>query len=336
MTLRKKIPKIVCVTGVAGFVGFHTAAALLDRGYRVVGIDNLSPYYDVRIKRKRLALLSKYPHFTFHRLSIASYPQLEKLIRRERVEEIVHLAAQAGVRYSLSNPQAYAESNYLGTLNVFEAARHCGISRVIYASSSSVYGANTKQPMGETDRADSPLSLYAATKKANESLAFAYNHLFKIEMIGLRFFTVYGRWGRPDLALFKFTRRIMTGEPIELYNRGRMKRSFTHVSDIVAAIKTVVAQKPHGRNELYNLGGGEVVALTRFVEIIESSLGMKAHRLLRPMQPGDVPETIADIRTARRDLDFKPRMSIEAGIADFVQWFKENESFLLSLAEPKQ
>jgi UDP-glucuronate 4-epimerase len=240
------------------------------------------------------------------------------------------------VRYSLQNPWIYIESNELGTLNVFEAAHRRKLPRVIYASSSSVYGGNKKTPMGEDDCTDSQLAIYGVTKKANEALAHAYNHLYGIEMIGLRFFTVYGTWYRPDLALFKFVKNILSGKPINVYNRGHMKRSFTHISDIVAGILAVQRQKPRGRNEIYNLGGAEAVPLLEFIKVIEEATGKKAKQKLMSMQAGDVPETVADWSKAHRDLGFVPKTSLQDGIAEFVQWFRDNEKFLLALEDSKQ
>lgn len=326
----------ICVTGAAGFIGFHLSRLLLSSGYSVVGIDSISPYYDVRMKHARLRELKKHERFTFHKINIAQYEKLEEVLRESKVGEIVHLAAQAGVRYSLTNPWAYAEANYLGTLNVFEAAHRLNLPRVIYASSSSVYGTNKKQPFSETDRVDTPISIYAASKKANESLAYSYHHLYGMEMVGLRFFTVYGTWGRPDMALFKFARRILSGEPIDLYNNGRMKRSFTHVSDIVAAIQFQIEKKPQNKYRLYNLGGSEAVPLLRFVKLIEKNAGKKAQMRMLPLQAGDVPATVADCSSARRDLGFTPKVGMEEGIESFMEWFKEHEAFLNSLSEPQQ
>ncbi|MDP2594120.1 MAG: SDR family NAD(P)-dependent oxidoreductase [bacterium] len=328
--------KTIVITGVAGFIGFHLAADLLESGCKVVGIDSLTDYYDVRMKKKRLEILKKNKRFIFHKLDISKYEPLEELLKKEKPDEVVHLAAQAGVRYSLSNPWIYMSANKLGTLNVFEAAKRLKLSRIVYASSSSVYGANVESTMREDHRTDRQISIYGATKKANEVLAHSYNHLYGIELIGLRFFTVYGIWGRPDLALFKFTKRILAGEPIDVYNRGRMARSFTHVSDVVAGIIAVLEQQPSGRYEIYNLGGAETVPLATFIEHIEREIGKKATQRLLPLQAGDVPETIADWSKARRDLGFVPRTSIKEGIAEFVAWFKEHERFLRSLKEPKQ
>jgi len=328
--------KTVVVTGAAGFIGFHTAEALLKQGWKVVGIDSLEPYYDVRIKRKRLSLLRAYPKFRFYKVSIANYAPLERIVRKEKPHEIIHLAAQAGVRYSLKNPWAYAQSNYVGTLNVFEAAHRARLTRVIYASSSSVYGANTKQPFSESDRTDTQLSIYAASKKANESLAYAYYHMHGMEMVGLRFFTVFGHWDRPDLALFKFVRQILTGQTLELYNHGNMKRNFTHVSDIVAGIVRTIAKKPSSKYRLYNLGGSKSVPLTAYVELIEKNLNTVAKKRYIGMQAGDVKATVADTRLAKKELGYVPKVSIEDGVADYIQWFLNNKKFLLSLKNAQQ
>ena len=328
--------KTIVITGVAGFIGFHLAERLLTDGWKVIGVDSLTDYYDVRMKKKRLSLLAKHKIFSFHKLNIAKYAPLEALLKKENPDEVVHLAAQAGVRYSLSNPWIYMSANKLGTLNVFEAAKRLKLPRVVYASSSSVYGANAESTMREDHRTDRQISIYGATKKANEVLAHSYNHLYGIELIGLRFFTVYGIWGRPDLALFKFTKHILADEPIEVYNRGKMARSFTHVSDVVRGIIAVLEQQPSGRYEIYNLGGAETVPLATFIKHIEREIGKKATKRLLPLQAGDVPETIADWSKARRDLGFVPRTSIKEGIAEFVAWFREHERFLRSLKEPKQ
>ncbi len=333
--MNKKKKKVI-VTGAAGFIGFHLSLELLNQGWNVVGIDMLTDYYDPRIKQKRLAILKKYPAFRFYKVNIARYSALEKVFKIEKPDEIVHLAAQAGVRYSLSNPWTYIESNELGTLNVFEAAHRLKIPRVLYASSSSVYGTNEKSPMSEGDRTDRQISVYAATKKANEALAHSYNNLYGIETIGLRFFTVYGTWGRPDLALFKFVKNILAGKPIDVYNRGKMKRSFTHISDIIAGIVAILKQSPHGRVTIYNLGGAEAVSLLDFIELIEQEVGKKAKKNLMPMQQGDVRETIADYSKAHNELGFVPKMPLRKGIAEFVSWFLENKNFLSTLKEPKQ
>jgi len=323
--------KKILITGAAGFIGSHLSRALLEKGYAVVGVDNLSPYYDARLKHKRLALLKKYKNFRFVKLDISDAKKFLGLVAREKPADIVHLAAQAGVRYGLTDPGTYAQANYLGTLSVFEAARHCKIPRVIYASSSSVYGGNDTYPFRESDRTDKPLSLYAATKRANELLAHAYHHLFGTELIGLRFFTVYGPWGRPDMAYFKFAKLIASGKEIEIYNQGNMARSFTYIDDIVDAMARLIEKKSAGKNSVYNLGGDQVVPLMHFVELVEKALGKKAKKKFLPMQLGDVRETAADCSLAARDFGYVPRVSIEEGIARFGEWFRENEKFVLSL-----
>lgn len=333
--MKKKLRKAV-VTGAAGFIGFHIAKELLERGWSVAGIDLLTDYYDPRIKQKRLAILKKYPTFRFYKMNIAKYAALEKVLKTEKPDEVIHLAAQAGVRYSLTDPWTYIESNELGTMNIFEAARRLKLPRVVYASSSSVYGGSTASPMRESDRTDQQLAVYGVTKKANEAHAHAYNHLYGIEMVGLRFFTVYGTWGRPDLALFKFVKNILADKPIDVYNRGKMKRSFTHIRDIVTGVVAILEQKPRGRNEIYNLGGAEAVPLLEFIKLIERETGKRAKQHLMPLQAGDVRETIADCSKAERDLGFVPQTSMREGIAEFVQWFRENETFLRTLQEPKQ
>ncbi|MFZ1075518.1 MAG: NAD-dependent epimerase/dehydratase family protein [Minisyncoccia bacterium] len=336
MAKNKNRAKKIVVTGAAGFIGYHVSLALLERGWKVVGIDNIGDYYDPRMKYKRLAMLKKHPQFVFRKVNIAKFEALQKMLKEEKPDEVLHLAAQPGVRYSLTNPWTYIESNEIGTLNVFECAHRLKLPRVVYASSSSVYGANEKSPMSEDDRADRQIAVYGVTKKANEALAHAYNHLYGIEMIGLRFFTVYGTWYRPDLALYKFVKNILTGKPIDVYNRGDMKRSFTHISDVVDGVLAVLKQKPHGRNEIYNLGGAEAVPLLEFIKAIEDASGKTAKKRMLPMQAGDVHETFADWSKANRELGFVPRKDMREGIAEFVAWFRENETFLLSLGESKQ
>ncbi len=331
-----KTRKTILVTGAAGFIGFHLTRRLLKDGYCVVGVDCISDYYDVRLKNRRLAILKKEKAFTFVKKSVADYASIDRIVKKVRPDDIVHLAAQAGVRYSLVNPWIYADANYLGTMNMFETARRNNLPRVIYASSSSVYGANKEMPFKESDRTDLPVSIYGASKRGNEILARSYHHLFGLEVIGLRFFTVYGPWGRPDMALYKFARRILQGQPIELYNHGHMKRSFTYIDDIVEAIVSVIKSTPKGRYELYNVGGAEAVSLIKFVQLIEKTLGMKAKKIMKPLQMGDVPETVADTTKAERELGYKAKTSIEEGIAQFSKWFLENKKFTLSLKEPKQ
>jgi len=321
----------VLVTGVAGFIGHHVAQALLDRGERVVGIDNLNDYYDVRLKQARLKRLEGRNGFAFQKINIADFRLVMALKDQfPDIDRIVHLAAQAGVRYSLVNPFAYMDSNGTGHLAMLEFARALPVCRsMVYASSSSVYGANTKLPFSVEDRTDTPVSLYGATKKACELMSQSYAHLFRIPLIGLRFFTVYGPWGRPDMAAFLFADRILRGEAIPVFNRGEMKRDFTYIDDIVAGIVAALdhppvdggpASPPH---RVYNLGNNRSEKLLRFIGILERELGMKAKLDLQPMQPGDVPETAADIAASERDLGFKPATPIDVGIPNFVKWYKE-------------
>jgi len=325
----------ILVTGTAGFIGFHLARRLLDDGYEVVGIDSITDYYDPKIKIKRNKILGGYQKYKFYKKNLAKYKALDKIIKKEKPEAVVHLAAQAGVRYSLTNPWAYADSNYLGTLNVFEVAKRNNIKRVLFASSSSVYGKNTKIPFSESDRVDHPISVYAASKKANEVLAHSYHHLYGIETAGMRFFTVYGEYGRPDLALFKFAKQILAGRPIDVYNNGQMARDFTYVSDIIDGIVAILNKKDLGY-EIYNLGGDNPVTLMRFIKLIEKRLGKKAKINFLPIQPGDVKETFADISKARRELGFSPKVKIEEGIKIFLDWFLANRSWLLKLKDGRQ
>ena len=329
----------ILVTGCAGFIGMHVAQRLLERGDEVVGIDNLNAYYDPSLKAARLALLQPHPRFSFQRLDIADASAIADLLATERFARVVHLAAQAGVRYSLKNPQAYVDSNVTGLLNVLEGCRHHGCEHLVFAGSSSVYGANRKLPFSEHDNTDHPVSLYAATKKANELMAHTYSHLFGLPATGLRFFTVYGPWGRPDMSLALFTRAIVEGRPIEVFNHGEMERDFTYIDDIVEGvvrILDVVPQADPGVDmsapdpatsqapyRLYNIGNNQPVKLTRFIEILEASLGRKAKKKLLPMQPGDVPATYADVEDLGRAVGFRPSTPLETGIARYVVWYRE-------------
>ncbi len=339
MLKAKKTPKNkhILVTGAAGFIGYHLCEELLSQGYSVAGVDCISDYYDVRMKHKRLSFLKRHPKFTFYKKSITVYKDLEAIVKKEKPDEIVHLAAQAGVRYSLIDPWAYAESNYIGSLNVFEVVRRLKLKRVIYASSSSVYGKNNAGALAE-EKSDvnSPISLYAASKRGVEVLARAYNHLFGIETIGLRFFTVYGPWGRPDMSLFIFSKQIMNGETLSLYNYGNMKRCFTYVSDVVDSILKLIDIKPTSSYRIYNLGGSELVPLKKYISLIEQRMGKVTKKKLVPMPMGDVKEMRADCSKAKRDLGYEPKVSIETGVDRFVDWFLENKSFLLSLEKGKQ
>ncbi|MDW7710726.1 MAG: NAD-dependent epimerase [Deferrisomatales bacterium] len=309
------------VTGAAGFIGFHVARALLERGACVVGLDDLNAYYDVRLKQARLALLEPCRGFSFHRADVADPVALGRAFDEGPYDAVCHLAAQAGVRYSLENPVAYGHANLMGFLHVLEACRHRGTGNLVYASSSSVYGANAKVPFSEDDRVDRPVSLYAATKLADELMAHTYHHLYGVPVTGLRFFTVYGPWGRPDMALYSFTRSILAGRPIDVYNRGDMERDFTYVDDIVEGVLAAL-DRPLG-DEVLNLGNSRTVRLDRFIRILEGALGVEARRNLLPMQPGDVPRTFADVSKTRRLLGWEPRTTIEEGIPRFVAWYRE-------------
>ena len=319
----------VLVTGAAGFIGFHTARRLCQDGHEVVGIDNLNDYYDVTLKQARLKLLESLPGFRFQKLDIVDKPALVDLFRENRFTDVVHLAAQAGVRYSLDNPDAYAQSNLVGFLNVLEACRQHRPEHLIYASSSSVYGSNSKLPFSVDDAVDHPVSLYAASKRANELLADSYCHLYGLKASGLRFFTVYGPWGRPDMALFKFTDAIIKGLPIDLYNQGQMARDFTYIDDIVESIARLRSKPPvaqgsaSGVNRLFNIGRGMPVALLDFLDCLESALDMQAQRNLMPLQAGDVIKTWADVSALAEWLDFRPQVSVAAGVKEFVQWYRQ-------------
>jgi UDP-glucuronate 4-epimerase len=319
----------ILVTGAAGFIGMHVCQRLLARGDEVIGIDNLNDYYEVALKEARLAQLTPQPSFRFVRLDIADRDGLAELFAREKPQRVVHLAAQAGVRYSLTNPQAYADSNLAGFLNILEACRHNPVAHLVYASSSSVYGGNEKMPFAEDDSVDRPVSLYAATKKANELMAHAYSHLYGIPATGLRFFTVYGPWGRPDMAYFSFARAILAGKPIDVFNHGQLRRDFTYIDDIVEGIIRVLdkpatpeAAAPHAAHRVFNIGNHEPVALLEFIETLEQALGREAIKEFKPMQPGDVLATFADTAQLQAWVGFSPKTSLKDGIGKFVTWYK--------------
>ncbi len=328
----------VLVTGAAGFIGYHVARQLAQRGDEVVGLDNLNDYYDVELKKARLVQLDGYANFEFVHLDLRARADVEELFRRRRFDRVVHLAAQAGVRYSIENPQAYVDSNIDGTLQVLEGCRHHGVKHLVYASTSSVYGANRRMPFSVHDHADHPLSLYAATKKANELMAHTYAHLYALPVTGLRFFTVYGPWGRPDMALFSFTRKILAGEPIDVFNYGKHRRDFTYIDDIsegvVRALDRVAAPDPDWDAEqpdpassaapyrLYNIGNSQPIELERYIEALENCLGRRAERRLQPLQPGDVPDTWADVSDLERDVGYRPATPVEEGIRRFVDWYR--------------
>jgi UDP-glucuronate 4-epimerase len=314
----------VLVTGVAGFIGFHLASRLLEAGHQVYGIDNLNDYYDVKLKYARLAQIAYHPQFTFQPLDLSDRALTAQLFSRHSFEGVVHLAAQAGVRYSINNPHAYVDSNLVGFMNILEGCRHSKIQHLVYASSSSVYGANTKVPFAVSDLVDHPISLYAATKKANELMAHSYSHLYNIPTTGLRFFTVYGPWGRPDMAYFKFVDAIAKSKPIDVYNFGKMQRDFTYIDDIVEGVMRVLENPPTTQAapyKIYNIGNNNPVELLTFIEAIEQAMGKGAIKNFLPMQMGDVPATYADIDDLIQDIGFKPKTSLQEGIGHFVKWY---------------
>ena len=314
----------VLVTGAAGFIGFHVSKRLLDEGRTVVGLDNLNDYYDPSLKQARLGLLNSSSGFRFEKADIEDEAAIHELFERERPFEVVHLAAQAGVRYSLENPLAYARTNVVGFLNILEACRSYPVKHLIAASSSSVYGSNEKLPYSESDNVDHPVSLYAATKKADELMAHVYSHLFGVPITCLRFFTVYGPWGRPDMAYFSFTKAIVEGRPIEVFNEGKLKRDFTYIDDIVEGVLRVMARRPDTAPfAVYNIGNHEPVELMRFIETLEELIGKRAQKKMLPMQPGDVFETYADIDRISEETGFKPTTSLKDGLRKFVDWYRD-------------
>ena len=330
----------ILVTGAAGFIGYHTALRLIERGDEVLGVDSLNDYYDPTLKQARLAQLEGRKNFRFERLDLADREAVERLFDRERFDRVIHLAAQAGVRYSLTNPHAYVSSNVVGMLHVLEGCRHAGVGHLVYASSSSVYGANTRMPFSVHDSVDHPLSLYAATKKANELMAHTYSHLYGMPTTGLRFFTVYGPWGRPDMAIWIFTKKILAGEPIDVFNHGQLRRDFTYVDDIVEGVVRV-ADRPATSDpyfdpehpdpsisrapfRVYNIGNHSPVELMYLIELLERHLGTAAIRRMVEMQPGDVLATYADVSELTRDVDFSTRTPLEEGIPRFVEWYRSH------------
>ncbi len=331
--------KKVLVTGAAGFIGFHLSSRLLERGDVVTGLDNINDYYDVKLKLERLKRLEVKKGFAFVKLDLQDRAAMEKLFAEGGYNAVVNLAAQAGVRYSLKNPYSYIDSNIVGFLNVLEGCRHNGVGHLVFASSSSVYGANTKMPFSVHDNVDHPVSLYAATKKANELMAHTYASLYKVPCTGLRFFTVYGPWGRPDMALFLFTKAMLGNRPIDVFNFGKMRRDFTYIDDIVEGVVRVIdsipQHNPHWSGDhpdsatsyapyrLYNIGNNNPIELMKFIEVIEGCLGIKAIKNFLPLQAGDVPATYADVDDLISDVGFKPATSIEAGIEKFIEWYKE-------------
>jgi UDP-glucuronate 4-epimerase len=311
----------ILITGSAGFIGFHLSKELLTEGREIVGIDNINDYYDPNLKKERLKILSNYNNFTFYHKDICDFPVLEQIFRKHDIEKVCHLAAQAGVRYSLINPFAYQKSNLEGFLNVIEVSKRAKVKNFVYASSSSVYGNSKKLPFSVKDNVDKPISMYAATKRSNELIAHSYSHLYELPCTGLRFFTAYGPYGRPDMALFIFTKRILNDEPIDVYNFGKMKRDFTYIDDIVSGI--VSALNKNYLYEIFNLGNHKSVNLMDFIHLIESNIGKKARINYLPIQPGDIPETFADIKDSQEKLNFYPRTSIKEGIKKFFDWYKD-------------
>jgi UDP-glucuronate 4-epimerase len=329
----------ILVTGAAGFVGMYVAKKLLERGDEVIGLDNLNEYYDPSLKTARLEILAAYPNFAFVKLDIADREGMERQFAKLNPELVVHLAAQAGVRYSLDHPTVYVDSNLVGFGNVLEGCRHNGVRHLVFASTSSVYGANTKVPFSEHDNVDHPVSLYAATKKANELMAHSYSHLFRLPVTGLRFFTVYGPWGRPDMAAFTFTKAILEGKPLDVFNEGKMRRDFTYVEDVAEGVVRTLDRVPapdpgwsgdapdaatsNAPYRIYNIGNSQPVALDRFIEVLEACLGKTAIKRYLPLQPGDVPATFADTADLEAATGFRPATSIEEGLAKFVAWYRD-------------
>ncbi len=322
------ISRIYLVTGGAGFIGFHLSKSLLEKGAVVIGFDNMNDYYDVKLKEDRLALLEKYESYTFVKGDLSDNADVFRVFQEYRPQIVMNLGAQAGVRYSIDNPRAYMESNMMGFFHILEACRYFPVDHLVYASSSSVYGGNEKVPFSTEDKVDEPVSLYAATKKSNELMAHAYSKLYHIPVTGLRFFTVYGPYGRPDMAYFKFTNKILAGEPIQIYNNGDMYRDFTYIDDIVQGVENVLCNPPAengkgARYKVYNIGNNKPVKLMDYVETLERCLGKTAVKEYLPMQPGDVYQTYADVSELMRDYDFKPDTSIEEGLSRFVAWYRE-------------
>lgn len=331
--------KTYFITGVAGFIGFHLAKRLLDEDCFVIGLDNLNDYYDVNLKKDRLNIIKQYNKFKFFYADLQDKQALETIFKENKIDIVVNLAAQAGVRYSLTNPEAYIHSNIVGFLNILEMCRHNKIEHLVYASSSSVYGMNVRMPFSVHDNVDHPVSLYAATKKSNELMAHTYSHLYNLPTTGLRFFTVYGPWGRPDMALFLFTDAIVNDKPIKVFNYGKMKRDFTYIDDIIEGVVRVLNNPPHPNPnwdkekadpgtssapyKVYNIGNNKPVELMEFIETLEKKLGKKAKKEFLPLQDGDVPETYADIDDLVRDFGFKPNTTIDQGIEKFVEWYRE-------------
>ncbi len=329
----------ILVTGAAGFIGFHMSKRLLEKGHFVVGMDNMNDYYEPQLKEDRLAMLAEYDNFVFYKKDIKDKTEVDQVFIEHRPAYVIHLAAQAGVRYSITNPYAYVDSNLIGFMNILEACRNYPVKHLIYASSSSVYGGNKVVPFSTNHNVDHPVSLYAATKKSNELMAHTYSHLYNIPTTGLRFFTVYGPWGRPDMAYYSFTKDMITGTPIKVFNKGEMERDFTYVDDIVEGIHKLLDQIPRAKTDwnesqddlstsfapykLYNIGNNNPVKLMRFIQVLEELLQIEVEKVFMDMQPGDVLRTYADVSDLEKDIDFKPETTIEEGLSQFVKWYKK-------------
>jgi UDP-glucuronate 4-epimerase len=327
------------ITGAAGFIGFHLSKKLLEEDYQVIGIDNLNDYYDPGLKKARLEILCSHNNFSFHKVDLKDKAEIDNIFETYKPTHVVNLAAQAGVRYSIENPYAYVDSNLIGFMNILEACRNYPVKHLIYASSSSVYGGNKVAPFSTSHNVDHPVSLYAATKKSNELMAHTYSHLYGIPTTGLRFFTVYGPWGRPDMAYFSFTRDIIAGKPIKVFNHGKMERDFTYIDDIIEGILRLIDKIPAANKnwdetkddistsfapyEIYNIGNNQPVSLMRFINILEEKIGKVAEKIYMDMQPGDVLKTYADVSDLQKDIGFKPSTSLEQGLAEFVRWYKD-------------
>ena len=329
----------ILLTGAAGFIGFHQSILLLDKGYQVIGVDNLNDYYSPQLKEDRLALLQRYSNFTFHKADLKDKPSVDNIFANDKPDYVINLAAQAGVRYSIENPHAYVDSNLVGFMNILEACRHYPVKHLLFASSSSVYGGNKVAPFSTSHNVDHPVSLYAATKKSNELMAHTYSHLYNIPTTGLRFFTVYGPWGRPDMAYFSFTKDIIEGNPIKVFNHGKMERDFTYIDDVVEGIYKLIPLTPKANKEwdeskedistsfapykIYNIGNNRPVQLMKFISVLEGKIGKEAEKVYMDMQPGDVLRTYADVSDLERDIDFKPDTGIQEGLGKFVDWYKK-------------
>lgn len=329
----------ILITGAAGFIGFHLTTLLLDSNYQVIGVDNLNTYYDPKLKEDRLSLLQKYDNFTFHKMDLKDKPSVDNIFNQYHLDYVINLAAQVGVRYSIENPYAYVDSNLIGFINILEACRNYPVKHLLYASSSSVYGGNKVVPSSTNHQVDHPVSLYAATKKSNELMAHTYSHLYGIPATGLRFFTVYGPWGRPDMAYFSFTKNIIEGKPIKVFNHGKMERDFTYIDDIVEGIYKLIPLIPIANEKwdeskddlsssfapykIYNIGNNKPVQLEKFISVLEDKIGKKANKEYMEMQPGDVLRTYADVLDLERDIKFRPSIAIEEGLEKFVNWYKE-------------